>query len=235
MRAEPLSTDWCILRTGGPRTLRLAESLVKAGVEAWTPRCKFRRPVPGAKPAADGRRPTQDLDAPILPTFVFARAPHVVAVEQLERDQANPHVASAHPPFSILRYRGAVPFVADREVAGLQDAEREAAATRQAMLDAETAEEARAIRNAAMQNANARRRADRQLERDRRQRLAGERTSIAIGAAVAVEEMPAMAGVAGVLESNDGRTAVVRFGSRSWSIEAWRVSPAPLALAGIAA
>lgn len=237
MRREDLdlSSRWCVLRTGGPRTLRLAESLSRSGVEAWTPRRTLRRPVPGAKPNLDGGRPMQELDAPILPTFVFARAAHVDAIEALERDQANAHVASPHPPFSILRYRGAVPFIADGEVAGLQQEERQEAATRQAMLDAESAEEARKIRIAALKDEHARRRATRNLERQRRRQLAGERADIAIGAEVEVDAMPAMIGRTGVLESNDGKTAMVRFGTRSWNIDAWRVSPRTSAHMGIAA
>ena len=233
-----LGAGWCILRTGGPRTLRLAESLGKAGIEAWTPRRTYKRPVPGAKPRLDGVRPMQELDTPILPTFVFVRAVHVGQVEAIERDQANPHIASRHPPFSLWRYHGAVPFIADREIIGLQEEERREAAKIQAMRDADSAEEAKRIRIAALKSEAARRRATRNMEQERRQRLAGERRGAKPGTAVEIDEMPAMAGMTGVVETNDGSIAFVRFGSQSWKIDAWRLSPrveqSP-ALRGIAA
>lgn len=216
---------WIVLRTGGPRTLRLADSLRRAGVDAWTPRRTFRRPVPGAKPNASGQRPTQDLEGPILPTFVFARAAQVRTLEALEQEQANPHVASAHPPFSILRHRGDVPFVRDRDVEGLREEERREGALRQAMLDADTAAEARQLRIAMLKTEAARRRATTKLEQERRLQLAGERRAIGPGTDVAIAEMPAMAGMTGVVESNDGSTAWVRFGAQSWKIDAWRLTP----------
>lgn len=237
MRSEllDLATHWCILRTAGPRTLRLAETLGDAGIVAWTPRRKFRRPVPGAKPRLDGVRPMQELDAPILPTFVFARAGDQAELETLERDQANPHVASAHPPFSILRHRGAVPLIGDRQIAGLRLEEEREAAVRQTMLDASSAEEARRLRIEAIKDAAARRRATKAFERDRQRRLAGERCGAIPGTTVAIDEAPAFAGLAGVVESNDGWTAYVRFGALSCKIDAWRLTPADQALRGLAA
>lgn len=209
--------------------------MAEAGVEVWTPKHIVRRPVPGAKPNMSGQRPMQDLDAPILPTFVFARAAQVTALEAIEADQGNPHVASPHPPFSIMRHHGRVPFLREGEIAGLQKEEARAAGVRQAMRDAASAEEARRIRIEAMKDAAARRRATKAMERDRRLRLAGQRAGVKAGTSVEVEEMPAFAGVTGVVESNDGTTAHVRFGAHSWKIDSWRLSPADPASRGVAA
>lgn len=220
-----LGAHWCILRTGGPRTLRLVESLDEDGIEAWTPRRTYRRPVPGAKPRSDGVRPMQELEGPILPTFVFARAVHLGAIEALEREQANPHVASPHPPFSLLRYCGAIPLIGDREIVGLREEESREAATRQAMLDAESAEAAQAIRNEAIRDERTRRRAEEKLERQRRARVAGERRLVP-GTQVEVEAHHAFAGMTGIVESNNGSSARVDFGgARSFIIDAWRLAP----------
>lgn len=219
-----LSSHWCILRTAGPRTLRLAETLGEADVEVWTPRHKYRRPVPGAKARLDGQRPTQELDGPILPTFLFARAVHQSTLEAVEQDQGNAHIASPHPRFSILRHRGAVPLISDGQIAGLRAEEAEKAALRQAMLEAESAEAAQAVRNAAMKNEAARRRADKKLEKERRARIAGGRR-VKPGDQVEVEAHPAFAGMSGVVESHDGSSAWVDFGgARSFKIDAWRLA-----------
>lgn len=115
--------DWCILRTGPARTLALAASLRAAGIDAWTPAQKAKRLVRNGKPNARGQKPSVEVDAPILPSFVFARAsrlPDLVAVA------VSP--ISSHPAFSIFRYAGRIPLIDDREIASLrrmEEVERE--------------------------------------------------------------------------------------------------------------
>ncbi|WP_156340214.1 transcription termination/antitermination protein NusG [Sphingomonas sp. Leaf17] len=104
--ADRRGHDWCILRTGASRTLALAASLSAAGFDVWTPtETRSRR---------KGRsRERVDYAAPIMPTFVFARAAHVAdlaAVASLP--------FTAHPGFSIFRHLGRVPLVSEAEVAG---------------------------------------------------------------------------------------------------------------------
>lgn len=102
---------WCILRTSGPRTLKLAASLAAAGFDVWTPQQLAQR--------RRGRaRERVEVPAPIVPTFVFARAHHVR--ELLAAAVAMP---SPHPPFSIFRHRDRIPVVADRGLAALRDEE----------------------------------------------------------------------------------------------------------------
>ncbi len=91
--------DWCILRTGGPATLRLASSLQDAGIDAWTPTEHIRRRVPRAQ--------TKEWRiAPLAPTYVFVRSIHLADLRQIERAEISPH-----PRFSIFRYYGETVFV----------------------------------------------------------------------------------------------------------------------------
>lgn len=222
-------TGWCILRTAGPRTLMLAKSLDEAAIEVWTPRRTFKRPVAGAKPDAHGRRPTQEMEAPILPTFVFARACHLPLLEELERNQQAAHVASAHPPFSVFRYQGSAPFVGHSEIAGFQDEERKEAETLERIRAAETREEADRIRIAALRDEQARRRAQKAADRARRIAMQAERAAaIKSGDSVTVE-LPAFAGMTGVVASMDGRWAMVIFGETfSMKVEAWQLASNPV-------
>ena len=102
---------WCILRTGGQRTVALARSLSEAGFEAWTPiQIRFREKT--------RRKPAEERAMPILPTFVFARARHLVDLNRLTRADIHPH-----PQFSIFRYQGVPPIISDQRISGLREAE----------------------------------------------------------------------------------------------------------------
>lgn len=216
---------WCILRTSGGRTLKLADSLIEAGFEAWTPRRTFKRPKVGRCTLIDGRKPTIEMEAPILPTFVFARASHLFNLEALASDPASPH-----PAFSIFRYSdfreaNRIPLVSDSEVRGLQDAERAATEAIEAQRDAETREEAERFRIAAMNTERARIRALKMAERERLKMLRSERRDFSDGEGVVVDDVPAMSGMGGVVQSSDGRFAIVNFGgSLTMKIEAWQLS-----------
>ena len=216
MMYQPIDTTasrWCILRTSGGRTLKLATALTEAGIEAWTPKRTFKRPMPGKRPDQHGRRPMIEIDAPILPTFVFARAVHVDHLIGLAADQA-----SLLPGFSVFIHAGRTPEVGDHAVAGLQQAERDAEAAIQAIRDADSREEKRKLRAEALSTDRARRKAMRAQRRD-----------FAAGEVVTIADMPALVGMEGVVESSDGRSAVVMFGGLlTVTIEAWRVVRDPV-------
>lgn len=105
--------DWCILRTSGPRTLKLAASLVGAGFDVWTPTMTAQR-------RKGRKRERVDCPAPITPTFVFARA---AQLGDLIREASA--LASPHPPFSVFRYRDRIPLLADRSLSALRSAEEQ--------------------------------------------------------------------------------------------------------------
>lgn len=97
--------DWCILRTGASRTLPLAASLQAAGFDVWSPVQTLMR--------RRGRmRERVEYAAPIMPSFVFARASQRYALASIA---AQPF--SEHPSFSIFRHLGAIPTICDAEIA----------------------------------------------------------------------------------------------------------------------
>ena len=121
----------------------------------WTPAREIRKVV---------RRGTRaekrlQIDMPILPTFVFARETDLSALADIATQPSStdpaaavtrendwvPHIGDCeralpsiglYPQFSIFRHGGRIPLISDREVAGLQEEERVAAATMQAMRPA---------------------------------------------------------------------------------------------------
>jgi hypothetical protein len=110
--------DWCILRTSAGRTLPLVASLQEAGLDAWSPMVvKVTRKPRGSK----GR---VERECPIMPTFVFARAACLPALAEILAQPMNPH-----PSFSIFRYYGRIPLVADREIAPARAEEERARKT----------------------------------------------------------------------------------------------------------
>lgn len=111
MRQDNGADGWCILRCAGPRTLKVAASLAAGGLDVWTP-SETREQRRGRA------RERVECEVPIMPTFVFARA---IAVGQLVDILSSP--LNPHPPFSIFRFQGRIPVVADRDIAGLRQAE----------------------------------------------------------------------------------------------------------------
>ncbi|MBB4154163.1 hypothetical protein GGQ80_002073 [Sphingomonas jinjuensis] len=205
-------TRWCILRMSGPRTLAVADSLAAVGVEAWTPRRTEKRPHPSRKAIGpDGRRATVEIDAPILPTYVFIRAVHRDEVLAIAADPASPH-----PQFSFLRRAdNSIPEVRGADVAGLQEEERRAQEIIDKLRECEGREARRRERAALMKT-----------ERARQKALRMERREFSPQQTVTVEGMPALGGMTGIVESSDGRSAVVHFGgSLTMTIEAWRLAP----------
>lgn len=165
---------WCILRTSGPRTLALAESLAGAGLEVWTPVAVVRQRV-------RGKRKRLEHPAPILPTFVFARAHHLTDLARVVEALDSPH-----PRFSIFRWNGRIPLIADREVDSLR-AEEDAAAKA-----SETRHRAEAI-------------IAQRGEKDALRRL------VPVGEEITMPTGP-FAGMSGVVESGDRKAAWVNFG-----------------------
>jgi hypothetical protein len=102
---------WCILRCAGSRTLDLAAGLAAEGFQTWTPSemKRNRRPrnqKPGPEPV------------PIMPTFVFAGAGHLwTLVVRSEKPNSD---------FSVFRHIDRFPIIADVDLQGLRDAEKEA-------------------------------------------------------------------------------------------------------------
>lgn len=110
-RVARAGKTWCILRTGGSRTLPLARSLAAADIDAWTP--------VGVADRRRGRsRARVEVQAPILPTFVFASAEHVSDLIALETAWSSPH-----PDFSVFRHDGRVAIVTDAELDQLRTEE----------------------------------------------------------------------------------------------------------------
>ncbi|MDF0489195.1 hypothetical protein PX554_13725 [Sphingomonas sp. H39-1-10] len=211
---------WIILRTSTGNTLPLSRSLNEAGYEAWTPERTLRRYVRANTPS--GKRAIES-QIPILPTFVFAQEQFLADLVTIANSDR-----TAHPTFSVFNVDGRVPQIHEAEIAGLRREEAEAAATIKAMHEAESRAAAEKIRIAAIKSASARRRAEQELERDRRAALRRSPIALQDGAEVEVADMPALVGIRGVFERADGPYAHVRFGTRSWKIEGWRVCPAPL-------
>lgn len=216
--ASDIVSRWIILRTSGGQTLPLMRSLLEAGFDVWSPAKPIRRTVRAKTP--NGTR-TIDTEVPILPTFVFANE-----ADRFSLGEVAALTFSQHPAFSIFRYGGRIPIVGDAEVRGLREEEARTFAVLQAIRDAESYAEAEMIRIAAIKSEAARRRATKEMERAQRTALRSQRRSFDLGTEVEVAEMPALASLTGVVESSDGAHAWVRFGSHSWKIESWRLSPA---------
>lgn len=103
--------SWCILRMASADTLKLARSLSEAGIAVWTPverrigrtrRTRTRYPKEGA----------------LMPSYVFGRVEHVAELLRLammpQRD---------HPRFSVFRYQGGIPLIADEQLDALRSEE----------------------------------------------------------------------------------------------------------------
>lgn len=105
-------SGWCILRTNGRRTLRLAQSLIDAGIEAWTPRAVQKRRLSRVHMGV------REVEQPIMPSFVFARARYLPDLVSILGLPNNPH-----PSFTIFQHAGRAPVIADGEIAILRAVE----------------------------------------------------------------------------------------------------------------
>ena len=103
---------WCILRTAGPRTLPLTRSLAAAGFDVWTPVQTGTRRKPRSQV-------TTEFEAPIVPTFVFARADRLNDLRRIASLPVKPH-----PAFSVFHSFDRAPLIAGAEIEGLRHYER---------------------------------------------------------------------------------------------------------------
>lgn len=197
------SERWCILRTGGAKTVPLASSLIEAGYVAWTPTETIRAKAKGA---------LVDRAKPIVPTFVFAKAAHVVDLLVASQDPR-----SRLPAFSVFRHGDHVPLIGGATLSALREAEELAALRYANAIERENAEERRQQRIAELRRAAAQRKALR----------AQPLGPLTLGTWVEVKDAPAMAGLTGQIVEERSNAAVVMFGgSMRMTIEAWQIVPA---------
>ena len=117
-----LETDWFILRTAGRSTLLLAKTLAEDGFDVWAP----SRTQTIRVPRMNVRR---EVKLPLLPSFVFARVPHLVELLELAQMPVKPRRGSgwgrpAHNGFSVFHYLDAIPVLTDIHLEPLRLAER---------------------------------------------------------------------------------------------------------------
>lgn len=154
-----------------------------------------------------------EVDLPILPGFVFVRSEYI---DDLARIALNP--INGHPAFTLFQMAGRAPLIGDDSVAGLKEAEAEAAAFIQQ------------LRDAASRDAERRARADQmRTEAQRRAALRRQRKDFGQGDSVGVIDMPAMVGKIGKVEKSTGTVVTIDFGGTNpMKVEAWRVVPSAL-------
>lgn len=102
---------WCVLRTSGRHTLRLAQTLAADGFETWTPREVRRVRIP----RANVRR---EAELPIMPSYVFAGADRLVDLLHLSEQDF-----TAHPRFTVMRFHDSIPTIADGHLQALRTLE----------------------------------------------------------------------------------------------------------------
>lgn len=112
-----LANRWIILRTSGPRTLSVRDSLGDAGFEVWTPVGLPDRVRHRSKRLAEKKTPPKPV--PVMPTYVFAQAVHL---HDLLAEASRP--VSQHPPFSVFRWDGRIPLIDDRSLEYLRRGEQ---------------------------------------------------------------------------------------------------------------
>lgn len=160
---------WCILRTRGANTMKLAASLTASGLDAWTPIEILTKRKGRARDRVEEK-------AAILPTYVFARSAHINDLLRICGLLVSPH-----PGFSIFRQYDRIPIIAERDIASLKAAEEAAALTQR-----------KRVRNV-----------------------------VPIGTSIRVSE-GAFAGMSGIVEQSDGKSAIVAFGGNfRVSIASW--------------
>jgi hypothetical protein len=114
--------SWCILRTAGRMTLKLAKTLSEDGFEAWTPIETRKIRVP----RSNVRR---DVQAPIMPSYVFVRSDRLLDLLVMERMPVKPRRGSgwgepAHAEFTVMRFSGDIPLIADHDLGALRRLEQ---------------------------------------------------------------------------------------------------------------
>lgn len=112
--------DWCILRTSSRHTIPLSESLAEDGFEVWTPieTRQIRIPRKNVK---------REIRLPIMPSYVFAQAHHLIDLLQLADMPVKPRRTfgkPAHAGFSVMHAFGdQIPLVRDQHLTKLRELE----------------------------------------------------------------------------------------------------------------
>ena len=121
-------SNWIILRTSGRTTLPLAETLSQDGFESWTPVEVRNIRIP----RANVRRTVR---LPIMPSYVFAKAEHLIDLIQLSGMRPIPRRTSNRPAdrteewkpfhadFSIMHYHDRIPVISDGHLQSLRTIE----------------------------------------------------------------------------------------------------------------
>lgn len=108
-------TTWIILRTAGRTTMRLAETLVADGFEAWTPieTKSFRKPRDNVR---------RSIRLPLMPSYVFARADRLIDLLEIAKAAERPRrgQSPAHTSFSVMHWNEGIPVIADRQLEQLR-------------------------------------------------------------------------------------------------------------------
>lgn len=102
-------TDWCILRTSGRHTLRLAASLSADGYEAWAP---YETQVVKV-PKMNAKR---EVQLPLMAGFVFAKADRLVELldmANLPMRRGSGLRQPAHAEFSVFHFMDRIPLIED--------------------------------------------------------------------------------------------------------------------------
>ncbi len=109
-------SDWIILRTAGRSTLNLAETLGQDGFEVWTPVETRTMPIPR-------KNVKRTIKLPIMPSYVFARALHLIDLIQMAAMPFKPRRASgrpAHPDFSVMHFCEGIPTIGELQLEALR-------------------------------------------------------------------------------------------------------------------
>jgi hypothetical protein len=194
-RSGDKDDHWLILTCAGPSTLRLARSLMDAGMEAWTP-------VGSASRRIHQRSSIRhEVETAIMPGVVFARKAHYAELKFVRQLPV-----ALHPPFNIVSSERGLPLVRPRD-AGLMRLRAEQQAQHVERL-------ARII---AAEEAQARAAADkvrsveqRQADEERRARKA-ERKHFDVGAGVQVDRA-GFDGKTGLVVACNGAQVTVDYG-----------------------
>lgn len=102
---------WLILRTSSSNTLRLAQSLAWASIEAWAPAVTVKK-------RAGALRRHKAERVPVMPQYVFARTEHLFDLLAIHEAPSSPH-----PKFSFMRTVGEIRPIADNALDNLRIAE----------------------------------------------------------------------------------------------------------------
>jgi transcription antitermination factor NusG len=99
--------------------MRLAESLRDDGFETWTPIEERRIRIP----RANVRR---SVKLPIMPSYIFARAHHLVDLLQMANMPFKPRRSRgqpAHVDFSVMHYHDTYPLIGEKQLQALRQLE----------------------------------------------------------------------------------------------------------------